>query len=73
MSGPPVQSVEGERLLRIAYRSFGIDALVESTRQSCEFLERRFQWVKTQLSVTVSIFTYLLDKLVDIFKYLLDK
>jgi hypothetical protein len=73
VSGPPVQSVEGERLLRIAYRSFGIDALVESTRQSCEFLERRFQWVKTQLLVTVGIFTYFLDKLVDIFKDFLGK
>jgi len=63
VSGPPVQSVEAERLLRTAYRSFGINALVDSTRQSCDFLERRFQWVKTQFLVAIGIITYLLDKL----------
>lgn len=67
VTGPPVQSVEGERLLRSAYHSFGIDALVDSTRQSCDFLERRFQWVKTQLLVAIGIVTYFLDKLLKIF------
>jgi hypothetical protein len=61
VSGPPVQSVEGERLLQAAYASFGIDALVKSTQQSCDFLERRFQWAKTQSLVGVGIFTYVLN------------
>ena len=36
---PPVQSVESERLLRGAYKSFGIDSIVEGTRNSCNFME----------------------------------
>jgi len=60
---PPVQSVESERLLRGAYKNFGIDSLVEGTRNSCNFMERRLQWSKTQFLVAVGVIAYLLDKL----------
>jgi hypothetical protein len=60
---PPVQSVEAERLLRAAYGSFGIEAIVGGARNSIGFLERRYQWSKTQFFVALGVLTYLLDKL----------
>lgn len=60
---PPVQSVEAERLLRAAYGSFGIGAIVEGARNSINFLDRRFQWSKTQFLVAIGVLAYLLDKL----------
>jgi hypothetical protein len=60
---PPVQSVEAERLLRAAYESFGIGGIVEGARNSINFLDRRFQWSKTQFLVALGVLTYLLDKL----------
>ncbi len=60
---PPVASVEAERLLRAAYEGFGIPRMVDATRRSCDFLEHRFQWAKTQLLVALGVLTYVLDKL----------
>ncbi|BAY76610.1 hypothetical protein NIES25_30630 [Nostoc linckia NIES-25] len=70
---PPIISVEAERLLKAAYKNFGIFEMIESTRQECEFMERRFQWVKTQFIISLAILTYFLDKIWDILKELLIK
>jgi hypothetical protein len=59
---PPVQSVEAEALLRKAFMAFGIPAMVDSTRRTCELLERRHQWAKTQFLVGVAVLSFLLDK-----------
>jgi hypothetical protein len=61
MIRPPVQSVEADRLLRVAYEQFGVPDLFESTRRRIEFLERRLQWVKTQWLVSVGVLTFFLD------------
>jgi hypothetical protein len=58
VSAPPVSSVEGERLLRTAYCSFSIAALADSAHKSCDFMERRYQWAKTQLLVGFGIVSY---------------
>ncbi|BAY66946.1 hypothetical protein H6G41_23950 [Tolypothrix sp. FACHB-123] len=70
---PPISSVEAEGLLKAAYKNFGIFEMIESTRKECEFMERRFQWVKTQFIVSLAILTYFLDKIWDIVKELLIK
>jgi hypothetical protein len=66
---PPVQSVEAGRLLSGAYKSFGIDDIVRGARSSCQFLENRWQWGKTQFLVALGVLTYLLDKL-EIFNWI---
>ena len=55
--GPPVQSVEAERILREAYKDFGIKEVVENARNSCGLLESRFQWAKTQSLVALGVIT----------------
>jgi hypothetical protein len=59
---PPVQSVESERILKEAYKGFGIEEIVKSARNSCGLLETRFQWAKTQFLVALWVITFLLDK-----------
>jgi hypothetical protein len=65
---PPVQSVEAARLLSGAYRSFGIEDMIEGARNSCQFLENRWHWGKMQFLVALGVLTYLLDKL-EVFKW----
>jgi predicted esterase len=64
---PPVQSVEAGGLLNGTYKSFGIDDVLGGARNSCQFLESRFQWSKTQFLVTLGLLAYLLDKF-EVFK-----
>jgi hypothetical protein len=64
---PPIRSVEGGRLLESAYKGFGIESVVNSTKSNCNFLETRFQWVKTQLLVAVAVGAYIIDKVIAIF------
>jgi len=55
--------LEASRLLATTYKSFGIDARFEATNRGCDLMEKRFQWAKTQLFVSIGVVTYLLDKL----------
>ncbi len=64
VTSPEIWSVEAERLVQKAYSEFGIGRLFDATTKSCDFLDRRFQWAKTQLFVAVGMVTYLLDKLI---------
>ncbi len=66
---PPVQSVEAGNLLSGAYKSFGMDNVIGGARSSCQFLERRSQWVKAQFLVVIGVLAYLLDKL-EVFKWI---
>ena len=60
---PPISSVEAERLLTASYERFGIGKTVESARRSCESLEKRFQWAKTQFLAVVAVAVFILDTL----------
>lgn len=60
---PPVASVEAGRLLTEAFDRFGIASLRASAANSCDFLDRRFQWAKTQLLILLGVVTYVVDKL----------
>lgn len=63
VDAPPIWSLEASRLLATTYKSFGIGERFEATNRGCDLMERRFQWAKTQLFVSVGVATYLLDKL----------
>ena len=63
VDAPPIWSLEASRLLATTYKSFGIDARFEATNRGCDLMEKRFQWAKTQLFVSIGVVTYLLDKL----------
>ena len=63
VDAPPTLSLEGSRLLATTYKSFGIGDRFEATNRGCDLMEKRFQWAKTQLLVSVGVVTYLLDKL----------
>jgi hypothetical protein len=58
----PIWSVEAGQLLKEAYDRFGIQQMLEASKQNQLFLERRFQWAKTQLIVGLAVLTYILDK-----------
>jgi len=63
VDAPPIWSLEASRLLATTYRSFGISDRFEATNRGCDLMEKRFQWAKTQLLVSIGVATYLLDKL----------
>jgi hypothetical protein len=63
VDAPPIWSLEARRLLATAYRRFGINNMFDATNRGCDLMERRFQWAKTQLLVSLGVATYLLDKL----------
>jgi len=63
VDAPPIWSLEAARLLATTYKSFGIDDRFEATNRGCDLMERRFQWAKTQLFVSIGVATYLFDKL----------
>lgn len=67
VTAPPVQSVEAERLLIEGYRQFGIEKLIDSTRTSCDFLERQYQWSKTQTAIYVAVALYVVNHFVPYF------
>jgi hypothetical protein len=69
VAAPPVQSVEAERLLRTAQEQFGIGNMVRATKESVDFLERRYQWSKTQLLAVTGVLIFILDKVLPI-KYI---
>jgi hypothetical protein len=62
VDAPPIWSLEAARLLATTYKSFGISDRFEATNRGCDLMERRFQWAKTQLLVSIGVLTYLLDK-----------
>ncbi|MBU5638903.1 hypothetical protein KOM00_19460 [Geomonas sp. Red69] len=66
---PPVQSIEAQHLLKAAYNSFGIPALINHSMEKARILESRWQWTKTQFMVAVGLVTYIMDK-VGIFELL---
>jgi hypothetical protein len=61
---PPVQSVETERLLRAAHDQFGIPKMATAMRESISYLEKRFQWSKTQFLAVIAIVLFVFDKVV---------
>src|SRR6266849_4088324 len=63
VDAPPIWSLEASRLLATTYKSFGIGDRFEATNRGCDLMEKRFQWPKTQLFVSLGVATYLLDKL----------
>jgi len=63
VDAPPIWSLEASRLLATTYKSFGIGDRFEATNRGCDLMEKRFQWAKTQLFVSIGVATYLLDKL----------
>lgn len=63
VDAPPIWSLEASRLLATTYKSFGIGDRFEATNRGCDLMEKRFQWAKTQLLVSVGVLAYFLDKL----------
>jgi hypothetical protein len=63
VDAPPIWSLEASRLLTTTYSCFGIKERFEATNRGCDLMEKRFQWAKTQLFVSIGVLTYLLDKL----------
>jgi hypothetical protein len=63
VDAPAIWSLEAARLLATTYKSFGINDRFDATNRGCDLMERRFQWAKTQLFVSMGVATYLLDKL----------
>jgi len=62
IESPPIWSLEAGRLLIATYQCFGMNDRFEATNRGCELMEKRFQWAKTQLLVSLGVVTYLLDK-----------
>jgi hypothetical protein len=63
MISPPVQAVEAQRLVDEAYRSFGLQRILEAARNDAEMLEHRHQWSRALFVGGLGVLVFLADKL----------